>query len=199
MPRLARVIAALALLGSGGAAAEGPGYVDLFFVPKSDIEFPVFGIEDDGNGFGIRGMAPVGGLLAVTGGYQGMSYDGGDVADVRFGFGLAGETGSGIFLEYAMLDVDITKLDGFALRGRLASPSSNRAGFYGEVGWLQLGDDEFDEDWAGLEFTLGATFPLGRGNAMFVDVRQATVELEEDSDIELVDLTDFRAGVRLGF
>lgn len=197
MSLIARGVAGALLLGSASAMAQQQdgGFVDAFFVPKADIEFPDLGIEDDGTGFGFRGLFPTG-SIALTAGFQGNSYDGGDVSDLRLGLGIIGASTSGIFLEYTQLDLDIIQLDGFTIRGRLAGNMSDQAQIYGELGYLMLKDDDVDEDWVGLEFTIGAAFGVTPTVGFFVDLHQSSVEFKDDN-FDLVEMTDLRAGVRI--
>lgn len=195
MSLIARGLAGALLLGSAGAMAQdrSGGFVDAFFVPSADIEFPDLGIEDDGSGFGFRGLIPAG-PLALTTEYQGNSYEGGDVSDLRFGLGFIGESTSGIFVEYTQLDLDIIELDGFTIRGRLAADVSDLTQFYGEFGYLML-EDDYDE-WKGVEFTIGAAFGVTPALGFFVDLHQTSIELK-DYQFDLVEMTDIRAGLRI--
>jgi hypothetical protein len=197
MSLIARSMAGVLLLGSASAMAQegGGGFIDAFFVPSADIEFPDLAIEDDGTGFGFRGVFPAG-SIAVTAGYQGNSYEGGDVSDLRLGVGVVGPSTSGVFVEYTQLDLDIIELDGLTIRGRLAGNMSDQAQLYGELGYMMLKDDDFDEDWVGLEFTVGAIFGVTDTVGFFVDLHQGSVELEDDN-FDLVEMTDIRAGVRI--
>lgn len=194
-----------ALLVSGlffsvGASAEGQGgYLDLFYIPKANVEITDPGsgsFDDDGDGFGFRGLAPLSDGLAITGEYQTVGYDefDFDYDQLRFGIGLADESRSGVYIEYIKTDRGGAEADGFAIHARMESVSEG-ASFYGQLGYAMLNDDT--EDLNGLEFLAGLTAPLGTKMRGFVDYRQSTVK-GDDSDVEF-EFGDIRAGIRIAF
>jgi hypothetical protein len=182
-PPRGKLLAAAVLLGGAGPALAGPeGYLDLFYVPSAEIEIVVPGFgsgEDDGDGFGVRGQAPATDYLYFLGEYQ-----------VRMGLGFAGDGGGGAIVEYVSLEEGV-EADGIGVHLRAGG-----AHFYTQIGYLMLSDDF--EDITGPEFAVGLVFTGGGSDTgVFIDVRHAALE-GEDSGVE-VDLTDFRAGVRIGF
>jgi hypothetical protein len=68
---------------------------------------------------------------------------------------------------------------------------------YGQLGYVRLKNDDFDDDVGGYEFTLGALIPFSDALGAFVDVRRTGLG-HDDSPFEL-ELTDVRAGVRIAF
>lgn len=202
MYRKMTVCAVLAMLPSV-ALAQGPspaGFVDVYYVPsaKLDVTVPNFGSgDDDGDGFGVRGMGLVSGEVAFTGEYQSTGYDdsGLDVDQLRFGVGLIGKTTSGVFIEYVDFDFDGERADGFGLQARLAGQSSAAVGLHGQLGYVSIEDSS--ENLSGLEFSIGATFRLNERTHLLADFRKTQLE-GEDSKIEF-EFTDVRLGVRLGF
>lgn len=185
-----------ALLLAPGAAMAAPGFVDIYYVPKTDLDvnIPGFGSgSDSGNGFGIRGLIPTSPTFALTGEYQGTSYDdsGIDVSQLRLGVGFIGPSTSGVFIEYNSADLDDANADGFAIHARLAGNASPTLQLYGDVGYAKLTDDS-NEDFDGLEFTLGGAVALNTACSLFVDYRKTSL----DSDSLELDFTDIRAGVR---
>ena len=187
--------AAAALLLSGGPAmAETPqGHLDLYYVPSSKFDITVPGVgsgEDDGDGFGVKGMAPLSEFTVLTGEYQSIGYDAGfDVDQMRIGAGFMGEGGGGVMVEYVDVDEGL-EADGFGVHLRLGGGN-----FYGQVGYLML--DGGDEDVTGPEFALGFAADVSPNAGVFVDARRSMIE-GEDSNVE-VELTDIRAGVRFRF
>jgi hypothetical protein len=195
--------AVLALLPSVALAqspARGAGFVDVYFVPSANLDVTIPNVgsgDDDGDGFGVRGMGSVSDEVALTGEYQSTGYDdsGLDVDQLRFGVGLVGKTTSGVFIEYVDFDFEGEKADGFGLQARLAGQSSAAVGLYGQLGYVSIEDSS--EKLSGLEFSVGASFRLNEQTALLADFRKTHLE-GEDSKIEF-EFTDVRVGVRLRF
>lgn len=186
--------ATAALLLSGGAMAEAPqGHLDLYYVPSSKFDLTVPGVgsgEDDGDGFGVKGMAPLSESTVLTGEYQSIGYDAGfDVDQMRLGVGFMGAGGGGLMVEYVEVDEGL-EADGLGVHLRLGGGN-----FYGQLGYLML--DGGDEDVTGPEFALGFAADVSPNAGVFVDARRSMVE-GEDSNVE-VEITDIRAGVRFRF
>lgn len=182
------------------AQAEGPGFIDLYFVPSAKLEYTDPGLgtfSDSGTGFGIKGLVPASEFFAITGEYQATNYDDSDidVDQLRVGIGLTGPTTSGLYVEYIAATVDDLDEDGFGLHLRLAGRPSDAASFYGQAGYLAL-DNDFETD-TGFEFTVGAAIEISGNMGVFADLRRTTLE-GEDSEFE-TELTDVRAGLRLRF
>lgn len=202
MNRIMTVCAVLVMLPSVAQAqgASPTGFVDVYYVPsaKLDVTVPNVGSgDDDGDGFGVRGMGRVSDEVAFTGEYQSNGYDdsGLDVDQLRLGVGLIGKTTSGVFIEYVDFDFDGERADGFGLQARLAGQSSAAVGLHGQLGYVSIEDNT--ENLSGLEFSIGVTFRLNERAALLADFRRTELE-GEDSKVEL-EFTDVRLGVRLGF
>ena len=186
--------AAAALAWCGPAAAGTPdGYLDLFYVPSAKFEITDPGLgsgEDDGDGFGVKGMAPLSEFTVLTGEYQSIGYDAGfDIDQMRIGAGFMGARGGGVMVEY----LDITEgieADGFGAHLRLGSDN-----FYAQLGYLML--DGGSEDVTGPEFAVGFAADFSPTAGLFVDARRSMIE-GEDSNVE-VETTDIRVGVRFTF
>jgi len=182
--------AALALT-AGAAFAEIPaGQVDLYYVPLANIQA---GGSDHGDGFGARAAVSVLEGVVVTGEYQANGYKDidDDLTQYRVGAGLIGEGGLGLLAEYIVTD-DAFESDGFGVHVRLAGEL-----VYGQIGYVRLKNDDFDDDVGGYEFTVGALIPFADSFAAFADVRRTGVG-HDNSPFEL-ELTDVRAGVRFAF
>lgn len=182
------------------ASADPKGHLDLYFVPSAKLDITVPGLgsgDDDGDGFGVRGLGRIGEAVALTGEYQSTSYDDSDIDidQLRLGLGLVGSTGSGVFIEYVDIELDGDSADGFGIHGRLASDPAEAIGLYAQVGYLSI-EDDFEKN-TGPEFSVGAVVRLNPNAGAFVDFRRTQVE-GEDSEIEF-ELTDIRAGVRFVF
>lgn len=195
-----RLAAACLCVLPGLVGAADRGYLDLYYVPKTDQEFTVpSGIGSgsaDGQGFGVKGWAPLSDSLGFTGEYQTSTYSDSDAAvgQVRFGLGMTGETRSGLYLEYVDADFEGSKADGFAAHGRIEG-GEQASNMYAQVGYLKLKDDT--ESLKGLEYLLGIAFPFNASSGAFVDYRKTRLK-GEDSGNESI-FTDIRAGIRINF
>jgi hypothetical protein len=190
----------LALLPSLAQAAQplGAGAVDLYYIPSAGIEVTdPLGPDgdDDGDGFGVKGLFKVAESVALSGEYQSSTYDDSDadIDQLRLGVGFVGTGLSGIFAEYDKIDFDGEDIDGFSIRARLAGDLNPQFGLYGDIGYALLESD--DEDIDGLEFTIGGVLRLNPQAGIFVDYRLSNLE-GQDSGVE-VELDDLRVGVRL--
>lgn len=199
MYKIMIVLAVLATLPSV-TLAQAPartGFVDVYFVPSAnlDVTGPGGSVDDDGDGFGFRGLGLVSDEVALTAEFQSVEYDDFEVeADqLRFGVGLIDKTTSGVFIEYVDADIDGNEADGFGLHGRLARQVSDTVLLYGQAGYLSIKDD-FEKN-EGLEFSLGAVVSVNEKVGLFADFRRTSLE-GKDSEIEL-EFTDIRVGVRI--
>lgn len=186
------------------AAGPAPGFLDLSYVPQAKVKvtIPGFGsFDDDGDGYGLRGMVRAGEMLAFTGEYQTVTYDQLelDYAQTRLGIGVAGASGSGVFLEYVKGKFSDSSgssdRDGYGIHGRLAGDVSPQVQLYGDLGYQKITDDF--EDNTGLEFSMGGSVSLSPVIGLFADYRVSNLK-GEDSDVE-EKMTDLRAGVRVTF
>lgn len=196
--------AAALLLAPLGAHALEPGSIDAYYIPNTNLDLSVpgsGGYDDDGDGFGIKGLLPLGALpnLAFTGEYESSSYDNGvDLDSYRLGAGwLFGEqvlTG-GVFGEYVNYSLDDADVDGYGVHARLSGQAAERLNFYVQAGYLDLsGDDGLDID--GPEYLIGAAYQFTPQLGAFVDFR--STQLEDDNGIEL-DNNEVRTGLRYWF
>jgi len=191
--------------------ALAQGTLDLLYVPQTEfgieVSDPSIGsVSDDvdGDGFGVRGMGRAGERAAVRAEYQSVTYkdDNGpgeaDIDQLRFGLGVIGASTSGVFAEYNKIDIEDSKLDGYALHGRVAGNPSPEAQFYADVGWARL-EDENGSDWRGPEFSVGAAVGLSPAFAVLFDYRVTRLEASEDTTTVEFEFTDLRVGGRLMF
>jgi len=186
-----------------GPSAPSSGFLDVYYVPSSVLRFDLGGTrsDEDGKGFGARGLYHFGGRYAVSGEYQSLTYDDPDidVVETRLGVGLMTQNESGatagLFVEYDALKSDeVGDVDGFSVRGRLSGKAAEWLQFYGDVGYLLLKNDF--EDLTGSEITLGAVCTFGQFG-IFADVRRSQLE-GADSGVRSA-LANARAGLRLSF
>jgi hypothetical protein len=207
------LVAAAILAASQAAVAQPAGHLDLYYSPIADLELD--GVEFEGDGFGLKGAAPVSDSIVLIGEYQRINYDeasipgvgSGDVDldDDRFRFGagflpLAGpELQWGVFAEYVDLTLDgggdEVEVDGFAISLRGHTLVAPTVLLYGQFGYLTLEDDANDEA-DGLEYLVGASFSLGPQVGLFVDYRITDLEADGGGDLKGDEL---RTGVRLNF
>ena len=189
-----KALAAALLLAAGPAAADPPGYLDVYYLPSAELESTIPGIGRDkrsGDGFGVKGMAPLAETGVMTGEYQTVTYDeGGDFDQIRIGAGVMGRRGGGALLEFIKMESGQSATDGFGVHLRFGGRQ-----FYSQVGYLSLKDGF--EDHTGYEFAIGIALTGRDRNGLFVDYRRTVLEGQEN-DIE-DKLSDIRAGVRMGF
>ncbi len=191
-----KALAGAVLLLAAVPAAAGPpeGHLDLFYVPSAKLEAdsPAFGrLVDEGDGFGVKGMAPLSENTVFTGEYQSVQYDRGtaDNTQFRVGAGFIGERGGGLLLEY--IDAkDLFDATGIGAHLRLGGPR-----FYGQVGYVSLNDDF--EEVSGLEWSAGMALTGHDGSGIFVEVRRTALEGQETHDE--IEVTDARVGARVAF
>lgn len=207
------LVAAAVLAASQSAAAQPAGYLDLYYSPIADLELD--GVEFEGDGFGLKGAAPVTDSVLLIGEYQRINYDdvsvpgvgSGDVDldDDRFRVGLgflplAGpELQWGVFAEYVDLTLEgggeEAEADGYAISLRGQTQMTPAVLLYGQFGYLTLEDDAGD-DADGLEYLIGAAFSVAPQFRLFIDYRITDLEADGGGDFEGDEL---RAGVRLSF
>jgi len=205
-----------ALLLAPASAMAQDGFLDLFYVPKAEIELTdssgslTFG---DGTGFGLRGRAMLEGGLFLQGEFQANEYDSiedssgsadfrSETKILRGGFGItAGESPLYGMLEFIKQELELTDAcpfvqpcsfddTGYGVHVGLQSRSETSQ-LYGQVGLVDVGD--FGN---GIEFLVGGAINFSPTSAVFVEYRSTTQE--DDSGAE-AEFTDFRAGLRLRF
>lgn len=194
-----------ALLLMPAAATAAPSYLDLYYVPDSQLEFsnPNGTITSDGGkGVGFRGRVAASDILAIQAEYQKDEYDGfqgvkrpSEVTSLRFGARLDAD-GSPLYgvFEYVKFTLDI---DPFA--------EESDSGFGGHVGvegrgpvraYTQVGFVDAGDLGSGFEFMGGMVVHFGGGLGIFLDYRQTN--LEEDNGAETT-VSDVRVGARVTF
>ncbi len=196
---------ALLLLAPVAAVAAQPGYLDGYYIADSKLKVDAPGpgsADDSGDGFGVRLMAPVGRGLLVAAEYQTANLDDSDidVDQIRAGLGYMteGPLRFGALAEYVNFQFDgghgnKQEPDGFGLHGRIEYSASNMVTLYGQLGYLDVEDDDEAD---GIEWLVGASMNFNRSWGGFVDYRSAS--LDGDSDLDY-DLHDLRLGVRWNF
>jgi len=214
MARLGVLVCAL-LLGPAPAMAQG-GFVDLFYVPKAEIDISdssgSFTITD-GTGIGLRGRAMLEGGLFLQGEYQANDYDSVEDSSGSFDFRSEAETlrgGVGVaagesplygIVEFIKQELELTDAcpfvqpcsfddTGYGLHVGLQSRSET-SHLYAQVGLVDVGD--FGD---GIEFLVGGAVNFSPTTAVFAEYRNTTQE--DDSGAE-AELSDLRAGLRVGF
>ena len=202
MKRLFVSVAMLAPVAAIAAPrAQVGGELDIYLVPTSTIEVSnAFGSgEADGDGFGIKGYAPVSDTLNLTGEYQSVGYDdgGGDVDQLRAGIEVALGASGGLGAEYVAVDADGSDVAGFGFHWRFDTALTETLGFFGSAGFLLLEDDDADDDLSGFEGLVGLDLSFAGNMSGFIDYRFSLLEYD-DADTDL-DLSDLRLGLRLHF
>ena len=203
MTRLTGALACALLLAPAGAWAQRlDSFVDLYTVPFT--QFETSGVSSDaGFGVGARGRFAATPELFVQGEYQLGAYDGFGSADadgeatlLRAGVGYLTPGDGRVYglLEAVQLGVDIdgstdTSESGYGIH--LGMRGEGVSHFYGQVGFLDVGDV------SGLELLFGGVFTFNPVFGMFVDYRSTRLEttgLDEETN-----LMDLRVGLRITF
>ena len=202
---------AMARDGSGGG-----GFLDVFYTPQAEIE-----ISDssgsftlgDGTGLGFRGRVLLEGGLFLQGEYQANEYDSfedssgsfdfkSEASILRGGFGIAaGESPVYGLVEFIKQELEFTDACGFfdpcsfddtgyGVHVGLQSRGETSQ-LYAQIGLVDVGD--FGN---GLEFLVGGAINFSPTTGVFAEYRRTT---EEDDSGAEAELSDLRAGLRIGF
>lgn len=192
----------------GLAQANEQGHIDAYYIPYSSLDFKIDGLgstDGDGDGFGVKGMVPLGATRSffLEGEYQSSKNDDFDfdIDQTRFGAGWQTPLSTGTFAlygEYADIEIDNGSADGLGVHGRLTLPIAPAVNLYGQIGYLWL-EDEDNIDIDGVEFLIGASVDFNPNVGAFIDFRQDN--LTSDDPAGDVDFTfqDLRVGVRVLF
>ena len=184
------------------AQANEQGHVDAYYIPSSNLDIDGVG-DDDGDGFGVKGMVPLGSNFFLNGEYQSVTLDDSDwdIDQLRLGGGWQTPLATGTFAvygEYANIDLDGSKADGLGVHGRLSFPIAPAVNIYGQVGYLWLEDDDnYDID--GLEFLIGASVDFTPNIGAFLDFRQSNLSADTGFGDQDFTFQDVRVGVRVLF
>jgi opacity protein-like surface antigen len=184
------------------AQANEQGHVDAYYIPSSNLDIDGVG-DDDGDGFGVKGMVPLGSNFFLNGEYQSVTLDDSDwdVDQLRLGGGWQTPLATGTFAvygEYANIDLDGSEADGLGVHGRLVFPIAPSVNIYGQVGYLWLEDDDnYDID--GLEFLIGASVDFTPNIGAFLDFRQSNLSADTGFGDQDFTFQDVRVGVRVLF
>lgn len=192
-----QMIAALAACGFAAPtlAATGNNYIDGYFALS---EIDVGPVDDDGNGFGVKGAFQVHPQVFLTGDFQSVEYDdfNADLDQIRFGAGVGpgmGSNGEGIYGrgEYINLDDDSEDQDGVVGTLGYGLPVTPEFRLHGELGYVYVDDAD------GPELLVGGTYRLAQNLGLFADYRVSY--LDPDRGGGDLDIADFRAGARFHF
>ncbi len=197
--------AGLLALAPAISLAAAPGYFDLYFIPKTNLDpgFAVFDQDEDGDGFGGKLMAPVSDWGILTGEYQSTEFDDSDAEldQIRFGLGVMtdGQARVGVLAEYVRLEFDVPGFlpfdaDGFGLHGRVEFDPAPGFTLHGQVGYIRVEEGPGELD--GVEVAVGAAANINTALGVFVDYRLSQLEDNFENDN---DLADVRVGVRVNF
>lgn len=210
-------VCGLLLTATPLVAFATPGYLDFYYSPTPELEFDDGSdrLEFEGDGYGLRGAAPVADAVLLTAEYQKLNYDEASVAGLgsgdvdidderwRLGIGLQAPEQAGfqwgLYGEY--LDVTLEgggesfDADGFAVHVRGTLYASAATSVYGQIGYVKLEDDE-GGDADGPEYLVSGVFSLTPQLGVFVDYRLTDLE---DDDGGTIKSDELRTGLRLHF
>jgi opacity protein-like surface antigen len=179
---------------------QGSGFVDVYYLPTSIVDFPG-AFEEDGDGMGGRAQYQFWKFLAASAEYTYRKYDDADtdVTDTRLGIGAVTRNGSGdsagLFLQYEKTESDFDDIDGYVLHGRLTHVAYDWFSLYLDLGYGMLSGDA--EDYESIEIGGGMLFTIASNTGVFADWRRSAIE-GEDSGIEPT-IEDVRVGARISF
>lgn len=195
------LLSAMLVAPTLGWAQEGGGLsgsIDAYF-NKANVEVKSAGgpggsSDEDGDGYGVRGLVHLNDQFMLTGEFQTLSYDNlatdDERTDYRVGAGYGGPSGTGLFVEYVTLE----DAAGFGVHGRVAGSLVGPISLHAQVGYLQLEDDERS---GGFEFSVGGAYAITDMLGVFLDYR-ATKQEGAETQTELT-LRDIRVGARYAF
>ncbi|MFA5939998.1 MAG: outer membrane beta-barrel protein [Sinimarinibacterium sp.] len=193
---------ALALLAMPVVASAQTNQLDLYYVDAGvEVTVPGFGsFDEDGNGYGVKGMFAIADSIFLSGEYQTSNYDDSDTdfEQIRggVGFAFAAEapmTWFGLAEAIRIKTDDGTDSDsdsGFGLHVGGRFDFSQAFSLGARVGYIDI--DEAD----GVEWLVDAGLAISPGFGLFADYRLTSLEDEDNDEIEFDDL---RLGVRLLF
>lgn len=176
-------------------AAQGNNFIDGYFAIS---EVDVGPVDDDGNGFGVKGAFQITPQVFLTGEYQSVDYDdfNADIDQLRLGAGFGpgmGSSGAGLYGrgEYVRLDDDNDDQDGVVGTVGYGLAVNKEFRLHGEIGYVLLDDAD------GPELLVGGTYRLTPNLGLFADYRMSY--LDPDRGGGDFDIADFRAGARFYF
>lgn len=173
------------------------GTLDAYYLPNANVEIrernTQTNLDEKGDGYGAKAFLHLNDWLMGTAEYQSVSYD--DLADadrddLRAGAGVGTASGSGLFAEFVSMELG----DGFGAHARAAGLMGERLALYGQMGYVQVEDDE---RFGGFEFTVGGAYAILDMLGAFADYR--LTNLEGSVSQRELKLRDLRVGVRYTF
>ncbi|MGQ0618952.1 MAG: outer membrane beta-barrel protein [Panacagrimonas sp.] len=176
-------------------AAPTNNFADGYLVPASEID--VGPVDDDGDGFGIKGGFRITDQILLSGEYQSVDYDDSDaeIDQLRLGadFGPgAGAIGKGLYgrAQYVSFDGGDDDQNGVGGHVGYGLPLSEELRLHAEGGYLLL--DDLD----GPEFLVGASYRFAQNIGAFADYRMSLLDVDGGGDL---DVSELRVGARFYF
>ncbi len=205
MRKLAALVPALLLAAPLCAQAHSENNLDVYYMSSGiELEVPQGGTRDgSGDGFGVKGQFSFAPGLYFTGEYQSTNIDefngfeeDADLDQMRLGLGGSAQIGRDLWgrlqVEYVDLEFRDEEFDdGFGMHAGLVF-DVDFFSFYGDIGYLMLGDAD------GPEFLIGAAVELLPSLGVFADYRLTSLEIDNGFD-DKFEFDDFRIGMRLSF
>lgn len=190
-------------------AEAGAGYLDGYYIPISSLTLDdgSGSLSKDSDGWGGRGLLPVGKYLALTSEYQESKFAEiqSTVRQFRIGGGPAlaidrFRLQTMLLGEYVSTNLRVGSMtvqpDGYGAHLRLAWYPLKGLSVYGQGGYLNLRAGAQDLTISGPEFTAGAAYVFLGDFGVFADYRYTRLE---DSGNSKFELGDFRTGIRYSF
>ena len=197
--KLHKIALAVALVAAPLSAFAG-GSLDVFYMDQ-DLDIQGAG-DDDGNGYGFRGLAELGHGVSLTALHQDADLDTANANLKETRIGLSYDRGMNGFsvgggLETVTLDLNGGG-PGVALRGYSANVHASISPIENTSVYARLGYTDLDEG-DGIEYEVGASYAFTPEVAGFVEYRMARLETDAFGPKVDLDLDTIRVGARYTF
>ena len=177
--------------------AMAGGSVDVFYV-DNEADVNALGINnDDGNGFGFRGLAELGNGFSATGLYQNTDIDvtGAtvDITETRVGLAytrkMSDQCSVTANLETAQIDLTVSgnaqeSVDGYSAGLRGDMHVIDNLSVYAKVAYTDLGSVGGD-DVKGPEYEAGMLYSINKNLGAFVEYRVLDLKIDNNGDATL--------------
>lgn len=174
------------------ATAGGAGNLDVYYV-HSNLEN---GGDEDGDGFGVKGMGRISDLAFVYGEYQAVDYDdsNGEVDQLRAGLGYTflRQQNMDLYGKLELVHLDYGNEDdtGFGAHAGASFAVAPALDLKAQIGWVDVDNTD------GVEYLIGAAYDLNPQWGVFTDYRLSDLETSGGGDFEV---SDWRIGARFNF
>ncbi len=172
------------------SASHDKPTIEVGYISQT-LEAKSFGVDADGDGFGVRGLMPLPMNTFLAAGYEWTTVEqagiDADIEQARLGggYGLAISGSLHLYgqLEYARLKLDDDSVEGFAAHVGLRGEVTPSLEMYSRIGYVDL---ENDAD--GYEAIAGASYDFGKVS-LFAEYKMLSIEDVDGDESELGNLS----------